>query len=438
MLYSSWGAGVHETKALRSAALLALLLCNCGPQYGGGGGSAGSVGEAGEASSAGSGGSATAGASATGGGGTGDVGGSSPSAGSSPTSPSDEAVIGCEAAAWPDAGYLFQAPPVGEFSDRAETLLGRFTAAGISGDGKLVVGNSPDRPYSRGLPISWSLADGLVELPSPPYETTAFQTSCDGSVVLEQDILPFQQVYRSSGPGEPVVVSIGSPPRAFVHANPDASIVVNGYGLGGEFGKNPLRWTAETGIQDLPALHENYVYGVAPDGALLAADPTVLYEYDVESDVRSPVGMSPVDFGSYATTSLVASADGNAWVQSADLNFDSFLVWRAPAEPRSVSCPTTCQVVDLSGTGLIALIDMALAPDDSRTSSWVWTKRDGLVDLTEAFQSRGFDLQGRKLRAAAMSDDGRAFAGYAFDPTIGGTGAGGLFFYGVLPAGVYE
>ncbi|HYQ15347.1 MAG TPA: hypothetical protein VEQ58_06315, partial [Polyangiaceae bacterium] len=363
---------MHETKAICSAALLTALLCSCGPRHEGGDGS----GEAGDANSGGSavggsGGVSVGGSSAVGGSGGSAIGGSSgsSSSGGRPTSPASEPVIGCAAAHWPDAGWFFEAPPLDEFSDRPTILLARFTAGGISGDGKLVVGSSPDLPYSRGLPIAWSAAGGVVELPHPPYESYAQQASCDGSVVLEQD-LPFQQIYRVEGAQEPEVVLYGTPPAAFVHTNPDASVIVNGYGLHGEFDSTPLRWTRQTGMTTLDALLNDFVYHVSPDGTLLAADADELFEYDVATDARTPVGMSPIELGSFGPASLHGSADGTAWVQSADLNYDSFLVWRAPAEPRSVTCPTSCRVVDVSGTGQVALLDVALASDDPRVSSW--------------------------------------------------------------------
>jgi hypothetical protein len=440
--------GMGKARAL-STVFLAASLCHCGPRHEGGGtgGSSpsGGSGDGGGSDVAGASGSDAGGASSGNAGvpGSGNAGqggasmagsaGSNGGGSAGPSGPATEAVIGCEASTWPVAGYYFEAPPEGEFSTRPERLLARFTANGISGDGKLVVGHAHDLPYSRGLPLSWTTAGGLVELRSPPYETNAIQASCDGSVVLEQDVRPFQQVYRLEGDQEPRAVLGSSPPRPYIYMNPDATIIVNGNGVHLELYSVPLRWTAETGREEeIRALLDEYVYHVAPDGTLLGANATELFEYDPASDVKTPVGMSPVDLGGGYPNRFRASADGSAWVQAADLNFDSFLVWQPPAEPRSVTCPATCEVVDVSGTGQIALFDVAL-PSGGK-SSWLWTLRDGLFDLTAAFEQHGFDFHGAKLRASAMSDDGRAFAGNVLQPDSPYPAG---FFYAVLPAAVY-
>jgi hypothetical protein len=428
----------HSGSNAFSVGIVSLLLCQCGPYHeGGGSGGSSPVGGAAGSNASGSGGLAGAATSGTGGA---DVAGSAGSevggAAGSPTSPGTEAVIGCEAMTWPDAGSYFEAPPEQEFSDRTERLLARFTARGISGDGRVVVGSAPDLPYTRGLPLAWNAMDGLIELPTPPYETSAIQASCDGSVVLEQDVFPFQQLYRVEAGQEPLQVA-GSPPGGAALADPSMSVIVNGHGPGTEFYTVPLRWTAATGTEELTPLRNNFVYHVAPDGKLLAADPNELYRYDVATDARTPVGMSPVNVNFGAGASLRASADGSAWVQTADLNYDSFLVWQPPAEPRSITCPTSCRVVDVSGTGQVALIDVSLGTINGPFSSWIWTLATGLVDLTLLFEQHGFDFHGQKLHAAAMSDDARAFAGNLIDESSTPS-ARAPFFHAVLPAAVYE
>lgn len=249
-------------------------------------------------------------------------------------------------------------------------------------------------------------------------------------------MFPFQQLYRVEAGQEPVQVA-GSPPVGAAFADPSMSVIVNGHGPGNEFYTVPLRWTAATGTEELTPLRNDFVYHVAPDGTLLVADPNELFRYDVATGARRPVGMSPVNLNFGAGASLRASADGSAWVQTADLNYDSFLVWQPPAEPRSVTCPNSCRVVDVSGTGQVALIDVSLGTIDGPFSSWLWTLETGLVDLTLLFEQHGFDLHGQKLHAVAMSDDGRAFAGGLTDGSSSAF-AIGSFFHAVLPAAAYE
>lgn len=131
----------HSRSNAFSVGIVSLLLCQCGPYHeGGGSGGSSSTGGAAGSSASGSGGSA---GTATSGSGGANVAGSAGSevggAAGSPTTPATEAVIGCEGMTWPDAGSYFEAPPEGEFSDRPERLLARFTARGISGDGRVVV-----------------------------------------------------------------------------------------------------------------------------------------------------------------------------------------------------------------------------------------------------------------------------------------------------------
>jgi hypothetical protein len=156
--------------------------------------------------------------------------------------------------------------------------------------------------------------------------------------------------------------------------------------------------------------------------------------YDPSTQAKTTVGVSPVDLG-HGWHTFRASADGKAWIQSADLHHDSFLVGRGGVETRSVTCPNPCRLRDLSGTGLVALLDVQFVPDVSSSSSWIWSEKTGLVDLTSLFEQSGFDFHGRKLIASAMSDDGRAFAGNLYDPNTYIEYP--PFFYGVLPASVY-
>jgi hypothetical protein len=427
-------------------ACVAALLSGCGPHHGGGSG-----GEAGDGASAGTtsagGGGASAGGSVAGGSAGNEVGGSvagsgvagSSGSGGTGGAPLADYVIGCAASAWPEAGWFFEPPPPDEFSTREDWLLARMDAFGISGDGQLVVGSTSDAPI-RELAVAWSRAGGIVELPPVMmdngnccFEARGVQASCDGSVILQQDS-PFSEIYRTEG-GQAPVVLYGAPFASVVSMNPDASVIVDGVGQQGEFGGSPLRWTAATGMADVSSLFLESVYGVAPDGTLIAGNADALFEYDVATDVRTPIGMAAVEFlvSSRHEPSIKVSASGKAWAQSADLSYDSFLLWRAGAEPRSVTCPARCRLVDISGTGEVVLVDLF---SGSSSSSSIWTLRGGFVDLATIFEQNGIDLAGRKLRAVAMSDDGRAVTGGSFDPSSSFTTE--RFFYAVLPASIYQ
>jgi len=350
-----------------------------------------------------------------------------------------DSVIGCSAASWPQAGWYFAPPPVDEFSTREEAMLARMEAAGLSGDGTVVVGTSQDQPYRREATVTWSATQGLVDLPpslieGSPFEARGMQASCNGSVVLQQRRL-LDSIHRTQG-GQALDVLPGPPSADAVTMSPDASVIVDGLGYLGEFSSTPELWSAATGTVPLSSLTDEAVYGVAPDGTLIAGNADVLFEYDPATDVKTPIGMAAVDFPDYGARtrpSIKVSPSGEAWAQAADLHYDSFLVWRAGAAPRSVTCPASCRVVDISGTGAVVLVNTSA---ESSTKSSIWTESSGFVDLTSLFQALGVDLTGRELRAVALSDDGRAVAGNVY--RLGEPYYPDSFFYAVLPASTYQ
>lgn len=415
------------------------FLSGCGPhhQHGGSGGEAGE-GEGG-AETAGTGGAATAGSSgAAAGGSSGAATGGSSS--NSPSFPDD--VIGCQAATWPEAGTFVLAPIADEFATPEELLLARMRSIGISGDGTLVVGTTSNPP-TRALAVSWDPsapgASGLKQLPPVVLndyiglESTAIQASCDGSVILQKDAAPFGEIYRTEGDEPSPVVLIGSPFIWFVSMNPDGSVITNGRGIEGEFGANPQRWTAANGLEELPSLHDQNIYGVHPDGTLIAGNVDELFEYDVATDSKTPIGMAVADFSPWQQPSIKIAASGEAWAQSADAHHDSFLVWRPPAEPRSITCTGGCEIIDVSGTAQVVLLDVS---NGSSSKSVLWTQATGFIDLTEVVQQMGVSLGSQQLRAVAISDDGRAVTGYTDDPTA--TYYTRRLFYAVLPAAIYQ
>jgi len=311
----------------------------------------------------------------------------------------------------------------------------------MSGNGKVVVGMSrnPDSEVSRPVPASFTLAGGAVLLPSAPPSGESYPrlASCDGSVVVQQELF-FGQVFRTEGSEVLPVFTYGAD-ASTLSMDPTGAIIVDGTGQGsysdetGPIPPVPQEWTAATGTVWQRQLTDLRIFHVSADGSLIGADAHALFRYSPATDTRQPIGMAPVQ----GAGSIAVSADGNAWIESADTNSDSFLAWRLPAEPLSVTCPSYCVPVDISSTGAVALLDVAGDPNDSALSSWLWTERGGLVDLTELFRQHGIDPgTGRKLRAVALSDDARAFTGYSFDPA--NPFATTKFFYGVLPIAAYE
>ncbi len=420
--------------------LLTALLCGCGPRYVEGGS------EAGENPSDDSGGATGPGGTAS----AGDVNSSltessassaSVSAAASgaavipvgPFTPETEPVIGCAAQSWPAGGTYFEPPPFNEeLPFRRQQLLRSFLVGEMSADGRVVVGSSRDPDTLGNLPLTWTSSSGIAAIPvvtrGRPYPIKA---SCDGNIVLVSDY--FNGVYRVDIRRWQYPLVIHSSP-SYVSMDPVASSIVDGAGQAREIDYEivayPRLWTAATGPVELRSLKNNVINAVAADGTLIGSDTEELYRFDPVTRTRRPIGMLPVAWGS-----LVVSSSGYAWIQNADLHFDSFLVWREPAQPFSVTCPASCGLVDLSSTGQIALVNMKVG---DATTSWIWTESSGFRELGPLLEDAGFDLRDRDLQATAMSDDGRAFTGYSYSRTLPPGQSDALFFYAVLPASVYQ
>ncbi len=413
-----------QTRARRSPmralmACAAVGLCGCGPQHEGEdpGGDAGDSG--GGAVGTAGGGSSSAGVCTT--------GGSGGSGGSGIAQPDGES--GCQGPSWPDAGSYYEPARSEEFSTHEEILLSRVTACQLSGNGKVVVGVTSDPPRARDLAVAWSVTTGFAVLPVSPDgsgQTRAVLASCDGSVIIQQDVR-FGGMYRTEA-GESLLALGNGPPAQFLSMTPSGGLIVDGRGYQGEFATIPQLWERESGALLLPDLQNEIVYGIAPNSTMIAGNADELFQYEIGTGEKTPIGMAAVDFGS-ASPSIRVAASGEAWVQSADLNYDSFLVWRPPAEPISVTCPSTCYVVDVSGSARVALLDIP------GSGGSIWSPFSGFVDLSTLVTQMGVDLGGRELSGVAISDDGRVVAGNSYDPVTSG---GDRFFHLVLPSGIFQ
>jgi hypothetical protein len=317
---------------------------------------------------------------------------------------------------------------------RRQRLLASFSSYALSADGRVVVGQTRDPDNNNLFPISWTLSGGVSAIPvATEGEGAGIKASCDGNIILVGDT-PFDGVYRVDVPRWKYPLVIHGY-LDWISMDPSASAIVTGRGqereVGNEVVSYPRRWTAATGPVELKALVNTVIHQTAADGTLVGSDQDELFRFDPVTNTREGIGMAPVG----GTESIAVSSSGYAWVENADTNYDSFLVWREPAEPFSVTCPGRCTMVDLSSTGQIALLDVTV---DGTTSSWIWTKTGGFTDLSLVLEQAGFELRGRALHAVAMSDDGRAFTGYSLGRDLPQGSRDPLFFYAIVPAAVYQ
>jgi hypothetical protein len=350
--------------------------------------------------------------------------------------PALEPVLGCSAQSLPDAGAFYEPFNDETLSVRHRQLLQSYSAHAISADGRVVVGQTRD-PDTAGLfPISWTLSGGVAAIPvATEGPGDGIQVSCNGDIILVGDT-PFEGVYRVDVPHwqYPLVIhgNLG-----WVSMDPTASLIVTGRGqdreIDGAIVSYPRTWTAASGPVELATLPNTVIHQAAADGTLVGSDHDELFRFYPATKTREPIGLSPVG----GTESIAISSSGYAWIQNADQHYDSFLVWRQPEQPISVTCPGPCTMVDLSSTGQIALIEAANDAGDV-VSSWLWTDAGGFMDLSLLMEQAGFDLRGRVLHATAMSDDGRVLTGYSTSRDLAPGDADPLFFYAVVPAAVYQ
>jgi len=345
-------------------------------------------------------------------------------------------VLGCPAQSWPDAGAFYEPFNDETLSVRHRLLLQSYSAHALSADGRVVVGQTRD-PDTAGLfPISWTLSGGVAAIPVATEGTgDGIQASCNGDIILVGDT-PFDGVYRVDVPHwqYPLVIHgyLG-----WVSMDPTASLIVTGRGQDREVNdaivSYPRTWTAASGPVELGTLPNTVIHAAAADGTLVGSDHDELFRFYPTTKTREPIGLSPVG----ETESIAVSSSGYAWIQNADQHYDSFLVWRQPDQPISVTCPGQCTMVDLSSTGQIALLEAANDAGDV-ISSWLWTDAGGFMDLSLLMEQAGFDLRGRVLHATAMSDDGRVLTGYSTSRDLSSGDTDPLFFYAVVPAAAYQ
>lgn len=343
---------------------------------------------------------------------------------------SAERLIVCEPAARPAGGVLYAPPVVADDSSERELARALFTPHAISGDGHVVVGETIAPRTGTRVAATWSLDGDVVELPGPQGEAAGIRASCDGSVLLAQD--GAGDVYRHEA-GTTTLLFGGLSQGPILSMNPRGTEIIDGRGqrldVDGHPTTVPRRWSSATGTLPLTAAADASVYHVSPDGSWIGSRSDGLFRYRPTTNTAEPLGDAPLA----GPDTIVFARTGDAWIQSTGAELSSFWWWRVANDPVRVQCPGPCALKDLSSDGRVALLD------DLRGNvvrSWLWTEGSGFMELTRVLQLSGLELGERTLRAVAMSDDGRAFAGQSYDADapVGSTS----FFYAVLPDGAYD
>jgi len=252
-------------------------------------------------------------------------------------------------------------------------------------DGSVIVGDGT-RLNGRGEGWRWTAQTGLVgvgDLPGGAFKSLASAVSADGSVVVgwsESELsTPSAEAYRWTAAGG--MVALGDLPggryiSAATDISADASVIV---GISStRRGSEAFRWTSETGMVVLG--------GELPGGVFAAGAFTI-------------------------------SADGQTIV--GNLSDDRYTPFRWTEEEGLVALPhpfqgqyTSVFPHGVSADGSV-IVGQVTGPNE-RARGFIWDAERGTRDLEEALVNEfGLNLDGWRLNngARAISDDGRTIVG---------------------------
>jgi hypothetical protein len=294
----------------------------------------------------------------------------------------------------------------------------RFKPSSISGDGRVVGGDY------NGFPGTWKAPDSFTQLNSESQLVE--ELSCDGSFILlghEYD----GSVWRIGPAGTDAILAPAEQNPLPLALSPDGGTVVTTLSRPMDLGPNPVRWTPSAGLEPIAPLLNTLVYRTGNGGQwLVGGDIRQIYRYEPgvgKTELSSWPAYAPAQ-----PPTVVVSADGSAYAFSTATGFG---VVRNGNATYITCADSVCEPIDISGTGKVVLVYSGYG---SIPISLVYTTEHGLRNLTELLEEHGEDAAGRSLVGAAMSDDGQAFAGSAYDTETFEQHQ----FYATLPLAAYE
>lgn len=304
-------------------------------------------------------------------------------------------------------------------------------AAGVSGDGSVVVGSSQDQFRTTSKAFRWTASGGMVGLGSSPDPSVGKGVSADGSTVVGDF---FDQAWRwtetggfqeLSAPGVPLINSYGASSDGSVIAA-NMAIVVRGVTIA-----QAHRWTSATGpvgLGYLPGHTLSRTTGISGDGSVLVGfstagipgiDPTEAFRW---TSVGGMLGLGDLPGGASHSQANAVSADGSVVVgYSSSASGNEAFRW--------TSADGMLGLGDLPGGGfdsnaLAVSADgsVVVGYDDSNGGStqdgepFIWDSTHGMRNLTTVLVELGLDLTGWDLSAATgISADGLTIVGDGFN-----------------------
>ncbi len=205
-------------------------------------------------------------------------------------------------------------------------LEGSGTARGVSGNGRVVVGEDVDDVtyYSRGF--RWTPETGVQYLATLGGNfNSAYGVSDDGSVVAGSATLPGDFVYRAfrwtQATGTQDLGTLGGY-SSYAHDISGDGRVVVGWASDASLNQFAFRWTAETGMQSLGALHGSYstAFGVSQDGRVVVGVSHNGSGYTVAFRWTADAGMQDLGtLGGNFSAAFDVSADGKVVVGHSEI-----------------------------------------------------------------------------------------------------------------------
>lgn len=303
-------------------------------------------------------------------------------------------------------------------------------AYGISGDGRVVVGDSQS---SIGQESARWFQGTLLGMGNPGIWSSAAAAAFDGSVIVGANhTQPFRDAYRwtlATG-----MTSLGTLPggfRLFANAgdvSADGSVVV-GHAINSIGETEAFRWTETTGmlgLGDLPGgTFDSGADGISADGRVAvgwsqSGEGREAFRW--ENGVMSGLGFLPG--GADRSFAHDVSGDGAIVIGDASVAGSAVEAFRWTAATGMVGLGdlpggafgSAANAISADGSVIVgrALVRTQVDPWEA----FIWDEAHGMRNLPELFEELGLNTAGWKIdEARAVSDDGRTIVGTGFDPS---------------------
>lgn len=291
---------------------------------------------------------------------------------------------------------------------------------GMSMDGLVVVGSAtPVFEHGAIRRTSESDLTYLGDLPGGNVESDAYAASGDGSTVVgwSSSNNGTEAFLWTQDAGMQGLGSLGDSAYSVANAvSRDGSVVVGeSGGTGGAF-----RWDATNGMQDLGTIQgyaRTWATGVSGDGSIVVggAGGSMQWEAFRWDPLNGMQGLGDLAGGGIDSVARAISADGSTIVGSGSSSGASLEAWRWTADGGMQSlgfleggrARSLAFAVSADGSAIVGSAD-----NFERAAAFLWTKSNGMQDLTVLLGTLGIELSGWQLTGAtAVSADGLTIAG---------------------------